>query len=169
VEFFDEVKRPQACIYCEGERIWWDGKRVRSATGRVGGRTVTVPAFPCRRVECATCGRSWTLLPPGLLPGRHFDLAVAAEALSRYLFEEGASRASVAEALEISPRTLGRFAEHTARVTTPGFLQKLLLRVTDIPRGAVHRADQLAYTLARLDCRLVHSRPYYSEGRGGVA
>jgi hypothetical protein len=39
----------------------------------------------------------------------------------------------VAEALEISPRTLGRFAEHTARVTTPGFLQKLLLRVTDIP------------------------------------
>ncbi len=43
----------------------------------------------------------------------------------------------MAEALEISPRTLGRFAEHTARVTTPGFLQKLppelLLRVTDIP------------------------------------
>lgn len=133
VKFFREVKRPEACAYCEGRRIWWDGKRCRSASGLVDGQTVTVPTFPCRRVECATCGRSWTLLPPGLLPGRHFHLAVAAEALSRYLFEEKASREAVAEACEISPRTLGRFLDHTARVATPGFLQKLLLQVTDVP------------------------------------
>ena len=133
VEFFEKVKRPQACVHCEGDRIWWDGKRVRSASGRVDGKTVTVPAFPCRRVECATCKRSWTLLPPGLLPGRHFDLAVVAEALSRYLFEEKVSREAVAKAFEISPRTLGRFAEHTAQVAAPGFLQKLLLQVTDVP------------------------------------
>lgn len=35
-------------------------------------------------------------------------------------------------------------------------------------RGAVYRADQLAYSLAALGCRLVHSRPYYSKGRGVI-
>jgi len=84
-------------------------------------------------VECAACGRSWTLLPPGLLPGRHFDLAIVAKALSRYLFEEKASRQAVAEAFQLSPRTLGRFLDHTAQVASPGFLQSLLLRRTDAP------------------------------------
>lgn len=133
VEFFEEVKLPRKCIHCEGDRIWRDGKRWRTASSRVNGKTVTVPTFPCRRVVCATCRRSWTLLPPGLLPGRHFDLAVAAETLSSYLFEEEASREAVAEAFDISPRTLGRFAEHTAQVASPGLLQKLLLEVTGAP------------------------------------
>jgi hypothetical protein len=35
-----------------------------------------------------------------------------------------------------------------------------------LDNGSVYRSDQLAYALARLNCRLVHSRPYYSEGRG---
>ena len=35
-------------------------------------------------------------------------------------------------------------------------------------RGAVYRAEQLAYSLAALDCQLVHSRPYYSKGRGVI-
>jgi hypothetical protein len=133
VEFFKEVKRPRGCVHCEGDGIWWNGKRWRSASGMVEGKTVTVPAFPCRRVACATCGRSWTLLPPGLLPGRHFDLAVAAAALSRYLFEEEASRESVAGAFEASPRTLGRWLGHTAGLAPSGFLQRLLLKLTDIP------------------------------------
>jgi putative transposase len=35
-------------------------------------------------------------------------------------------------------------------------------------RGAVYRADQLRYSLDRLDIKLVHSRAYYSEGRGVI-
>ncbi len=35
-------------------------------------------------------------------------------------------------------------------------------------RGAVYRADQLAYSLAAVGCQLVHSRPYYSKGRGVI-
>lgn len=35
-------------------------------------------------------------------------------------------------------------------------------------RGAVYRAEQLAYSLAALGSRLVHSRPYYSQGRGVI-
>jgi hypothetical protein len=133
MKFFDEVKRPRECVFCEGDGIWWNGRRWRSASGLVDGKTVTVPSFPCRRVECAACRRSWTLLPPGLLPGRHFDLAVVAKALSRYLFEEKASRKAVAEAYQTSPRTLGRWLEHTAGVASAGFLQRLLLKVTEAP------------------------------------
>jgi hypothetical protein len=133
VAFYEEVKRPRACVHCEGERVWWNGRRWRSASSRVDGKTVTVPRFPCRRLACGTCERSWTLLPPGLVPGRHFDLTVAAEAVARYLFEEEASREAVAEAFEISSRTLGRFAQHTAHVAEPGLLQKLLLGATGAP------------------------------------
>jgi transposase InsO family protein len=32
--------------------------------------------------------------------------------------------------------------------------------------GAVYRAEQLKYSLKRVDTLLIHSRPYYSEGRG---
>ena len=35
-----------------------------------------------------------------------------------------------------------------------------------VDNGAVYRADQLAYSLDRVNCTLIHSRPYYSEGRG---
>jgi putative transposase len=37
-----------------------------------------------------------------------------------------------------------------------------------VDRGAVYRSDQLAYSLAALGVRLVHSRPYYSQGRGVI-
>lgn len=37
-----------------------------------------------------------------------------------------------------------------------------------VDRGAVYRAEQLAWSLRRLDCTLVHSKPYYSEGRGVI-
>lgn len=39
---------------------------------------------------------------------------------------------------------------------------------TYVDRGAVYRADQLSYSLARLDKKLVHSRAYYSKGRGVI-
>jgi transposase InsO family protein len=35
-----------------------------------------------------------------------------------------------------------------------------------VDRGSVYRAEQLKYTLKRVDCILIHSKPYYSEGRG---
>lgn len=151
VEFCEYVKRPRQCIHCEDDRIWWNGTRWRSASSRVDGKTVMIPAFPCRRVVCAACRRSWTLLPSGLLPGRHFDLTLAAEALSIYLFEEESTRESVAKAFDIAPRTLGRFVEHLARVASAGFLQTLVLDVTGAPilarlepvRGLVKKARSL--------------------------
>lgn len=37
-----------------------------------------------------------------------------------------------------------------------------------VDRGAVYRAEQLAYSLHRMDCHLIHSRAYYSQGRGVI-
>lgn len=134
VEFFREVKRPSVCIRCPGTRIWWNGRRVRSASGLVDGRTVTVPRVPCRRARCAACRASWALLPPGMIPGRHFGLSVAAEALSRRLFApERASREAVAQDLDLSSRTVGRFEAHTAHVVEPAWLQRLVLSIAGFP------------------------------------
>jgi putative transposase len=41
-------------------------------------------------------------------------------------------------------------------------------KVAYTDRGAVYRAEQLAYSLAAIGTRLVHSRPYYSQGRGVI-
>jgi transposase InsO family protein len=41
-------------------------------------------------------------------------------------------------------------------------------KVAYVDRGSVYRSHQLAYSLHRVGCRLVHSRAYYSEGRGVI-
>lgn len=48
------------------------------------------------------------------------------------------------------------------------FLAFGLPRIVYVDRGSVFRAEQLAYSLLRLECQLVHSRAYYSEGRGTI-
>jgi hypothetical protein len=37
-----------------------------------------------------------------------------------------------------------------------------------VDRGAVYRAEQLAYSLHQVGCHLIHSRAYYSQGRGVI-
>lgn len=81
---------------------------------------------------------------------------------------------------------LGAFIDHTTRFPVAdqwylderiGSLRDTLLRallrfglpkVVYTDRGAVYRAEQLAYSLGRLQVHLVHSRPYYSQGRGVI-
>lgn len=81
---------------------------------------------------------------------------------------------------------LGAFIDHTSRYpvadrwylsedlsTLRDTLLRALLRfgipkVAYTDRGAVYRAEQLAYSLAAIGSQLVHSRPYYSQGRGVI-
>jgi len=81
---------------------------------------------------------------------------------------------------------LGAFIDHTTRFPVAdryylaedlatlrdtllrAFLAWGLPKVIYVDRGAVYRAEQLAYSLHRVESRLVHSRPYYSEGRGVI-
>ena len=130
---YHEAELPAECISCHGDRIWWNGMRRRSATGMVDGRPVTVPSFCCRRVQCARCRKSWTLLPPGLLPGRHFDLSVGAAALADYLFEPERSLQSAATAADMSARTLGRFRDFVAGLVSGDLLDHLIGKVSGAP------------------------------------
>lgn len=123
--YYHEAKRPRECVFCAGRKTWWNGSRMRSGTGVFEEQVVTVPRFPCRRVRCASCRKSWSLLPPGLLPGRHFDVAVGARALTHYLFTKGASLEVSARAGLLSPRTLGRFRDWVAGLVAPATLQGL--------------------------------------------
>jgi len=86
----------------------------------------------------------------------------------------------------VATAKLGAFLDHTTRYPVADryhlaedlptlrdtLLRALLVfsppKVVYVDRGAVYRAEQLAYSLARVKCRLVHSKPYYSEGRGVV-
>jgi len=81
---------------------------------------------------------------------------------------------------------LGAFIDHTTRYPVAdrwylaedlGSLRDTMLRALLVwgppkkaytDRGAVYRAEQLAYSLAALGSHLVHSRPYYSQGRGVI-
>lgn len=130
---YHEAERPAECISCDGDRIWWNGTRHRSATGMVDGRAVTVPRFRCRRVRCSECKESWTLLPPGLLPGRHFDLSAGAAALAGYLFDPEVSLESAAAAGGMSSRTLGRFRDFLAHLVSGEWLDRLVAYVSDAP------------------------------------
>lgn len=81
---------------------------------------------------------------------------------------------------------LGAFLDHTTRfpVADRWYLAEDLASLRDtllrallrwgaarkvyVDRGAVYRAEQLAYSLDRVGCHLVHSRAYYSQGRGVI-
>lgn len=81
---------------------------------------------------------------------------------------------------------LGAFLDHCKRypVADRWYLQEDLASLRDTllrallrwgppkkaytDRGAVYRAEQLAYSLAAVGTRLVHSRAYYSQGRGVI-
>ena len=124
--YYHEARRPRECLFCPGRKTWWNGRRMRSGTGVFDERVVTVARFPCRRVRCASCRGSWSLLPPGLLPGRHFDVAVGVRALAHYLFTKGASLKASARACLLSSRTLGRFRDWVAGLVAPATLQQLV-------------------------------------------
>jgi len=81
---------------------------------------------------------------------------------------------------------LGAFIDHTTRypvadrwyveedlTTLRDTMLRALLRwgaprMAYADRAKVYRSDQLAYSLAALGCQLVHSRAYYSKGRGVI-
>ena len=81
---------------------------------------------------------------------------------------------------------LGAFIDHTTRypVSSRYYLDEKIPSLRDtlfraflqwgtskkiyVDRGPVYRSDQLAYSLLQLNTKLIHSRAYYSQGRGVI-
>lgn len=131
--FADTVARPGGCLWCGHPRVLWNGFRIRSASVWGAGRVVHLPRIRCRRVRCQACRRSWTLRPRGLMPQRHYQLSVIAEAMASYLLEPESSQAGVARAMGCARRTVGRWLRWLAGVAEPRDLQRHLLAVSQEP------------------------------------
>ncbi len=130
--FTDTAARPDRCLVCAHPRVHWDGFAERTATLRAGDRTVHVTGIRCRRVRCAACRFRWPLRPPGLVPRRHYQPCVVADAATQHLFA-GVSQERVARAIGCSRRTLGRWLRWLAACADPGALSRQLLAAVGAP------------------------------------
>ena len=126
------VARPQACMSCgRTGHICWDGHGVRGVSVLVDEEVVHVVGLRYRRVTCGACGTGWALLPPGILPGKHYQPCVVASATSRYLFDERASQEEVAAAHGCSRRTVGRWLRWVAGLATTAVLAGMVLAASE--------------------------------------
>lgn len=129
-----EAVRPRRCVYCEHERIWFNGRRKRSATVLTeDGEIVHVPELECPRVKCARCKKSWTLRPPELMARRHYQLSVVAEACGQYLSDADTSLESVAGRVTATRWSVGRWLKWLSEVLDPAELGRRLLAIVGAP------------------------------------
>jgi len=133
--YAETARKPAQCIFCAGLRLWWNGKRMRSASILVEGVAVYLSEVLCPRVKCGSrdCHKSWTLRPMGLFPQRHYQLCLTAEGVSEYLFNPSSSLEKVAKACTCSERTVCRWVTWTASVTDPPSLEKRILESLGSP------------------------------------
>jgi hypothetical protein len=130
--------RPAQCIFCDGERVWFNGWRRVLPTLLVDGRPHRPAEWvPLRRVRCARreCRRSWTLRPPWLYPHRSLEPDVAEAAALTYLRDPQATYASVATAFGCAWITVWRWVGWLAALVAPAGLLATAARL-GVPGGA---------------------------------
>ena len=164
--YFETAERPCCCIFCQFSKIYWNGNRIRSANVQIEEEVVYIPEVKCKRVKCADCKKSWTLRPPGLMPNRHYQLCVVADAASNFLFDADATKTKVAETHDCSIRTIWRWIKWIASVTeystivghifdvTKEAILPSLFDVTDIVRKAKNTGKQILKKAAKNLCLL---------------
>lgn len=117
--------RPGQCMFCDGERVWFNGWRCVLITLVVGGQPHRPTEWvPLQRVRCArqACRRSWTLRPPWLYPHRTLEPDVAEAAVLTYLLDPRATYTSVATAIGCAWVTVWRWVGWLATLVTPAAL-----------------------------------------------
>ena len=130
--YLERVEKPGSCIFCEGDRLYWNGYRERSASVLIGDEVVYLTDILCKRVKCAKpeCSRSWTLRPPGLMPRRHYQLCVVAHGVLQFLSDPHETLTSVAEAHCCSRRTIGRWLHWITGIAEPSDLLRRLYHIS---------------------------------------
>jgi hypothetical protein len=118
--FFETVKKPGHCPFCQGLRIYWNGHRERSASVMADDGVVHLSGILCKRVKCASppCRKSWTLRPPGLMARHHYQRCVVASAMRQWLSEPHPTLTAVAKAHQCCRRTVGRWLRWIREIAT---------------------------------------------------
>jgi hypothetical protein len=144
--YYENAQTPRQCIYCGDSRINFNGSRKRSASVLVLTVVVYVAELLCRRVKCAACGKGWTLRPPELVAHKHFQLSVAARAVSGYLFDPAGTLTGVAAEHGCSRKTVKRWLGWTAAIAEP---ETVLSKVVEAVEAPLVPRPRAAAQLAR--------------------
>jgi|ETNmetMinimDraft_30_1059905.scaffolds.fasta_scaffold04961_4 hypothetical protein len=120
--YYDEVRRPSACLHCDSCHVVFNGWRKRSASVLVNDEAFHIDEVRCRRVRCQGCRVSWTLRPPGLCARKHYQLCVVARATSTYLHDRSATQSRVASAMSCSRRQVARWLLWVGALADPADL-----------------------------------------------
>ena len=151
-DYADGVRKPRSCMHCGATRLWWDGRPTRTASVVCAGEVAHITGIVCRRVKCGVCKQSWRLRPPGMVPHKHYQLCVVAQASNRYVFSEQSTLTSVAAELGCSRRTVARWLGWLAAIAEPAVLLQRVLEAVDapvVPRRVAHRAGKARGAIGR--------------------
>lgn len=139
-------ERPGQCLFCDGERVWFNGWRRVLITLLVEGQ----PHRPgdwvlLQRVRCArrACRRSWTVRPAWLYPHRSLEPDVAEAATLTYLLDPRATYTAVATAFGCAWVTVWRWVGWVAALVAPAVLLARAARLDargGVEPGALPRA-----------------------------
>lgn len=128
------LARPAQCVFCDGDRVWFNGWRRVLVTLLVDGQPHRLTDWlPLQRVRCAQppCGRSWTLRPPCLYPHRSLEPDLAEAAALAYLAEPQATYRAVAQRVGCSWGAVWLWIGWLATLVTPA---TVLARVARLRR-----------------------------------
>lgn len=102
--------RPDACLFCDGSSIWFDGWRwVFSVILADGTPHRFDDGLPLQRVVCVDCKVSWTLRPAFLYPRRSLEPDVAEGAALSFLSKPTATYEATGKAFGCSTSTVWRW------------------------------------------------------------
>jgi hypothetical protein len=127
-----EPPRPGQCVFCDGERVWFNGWRRVWPTVLIDGRPCRpADGVALRRVRCARreCRRSWTLRPPWLYPHRSLEPDVAEAAALAYLRASTTSYAAVGAAFGCAWITVWRWVGWLTTLAAPAALVSAAARL----------------------------------------
>jgi hypothetical protein len=129
--------RPDGCVFCAFERVWFDGWRKIAVTVLADDGT------PCRaaegvylqRARCARreCGHSWTIRPPWAYVHRSIEPDVAEAAAFAYLADPDMTYRRVAALFHCAWVTVWLWVTWVSALATPA---ALLSRVARVDRRA---------------------------------
>jgi hypothetical protein len=145
------------CPKCGGWVVSWDGMGERTATVLTEEGAVYVPPFPVRRARCKKhgCGKRWRLLPPQMIPHKHYQPCVVAHALGRYAFENATTMQEVADEVGCDRRTAGRWRGWVPALGEPTVLVQKIVEATDavvvpLVRAAAKRGGDVLRRAAQM-------------------
>lgn len=135
--------RPSRCELCGHHRVWFNGWRLVYPAVMQDGRVLRFgDGLPLQRVKCASCKKSWTMLPAFLTSQRTYAADVDEFAGLAYLLEAYGTYRGVGRAIGCAHSAVWMWVGWLARLETPASLVAEATRF-DSTSPAVHEIPRM--------------------------